>query len=682
MRFLCALFLGLAIVAAQVLHGGLQWPAFLLPSSVLLILAGVMTLFAVVRNRAPAAPGAVIGVAVFAGYVIWRCVHGLDLYLSRVELQQTLLGALAFFVASSGLGDARSRFAFLGILLVAATGQAILGFVQFSLGGFSAPLGWFSLNLKAEYAGRFLTRSHGLFINPNHFAWFETWAALFCVALACWARTGVVMRILLGYLALMFLVAGVLSGSRGGMAALMAGLITFGLASGVAVCLTIRRGGLPIVLGVGTLLAVCAGAIFTVYSGNWVAQARVDSLQSLDVREFYLRDAFRLFQTFPLLGAGPEAFRYAARLYRVDQDNFSGDALFAHDDWLQTLAEYGVVGLGLALLAVAILLGGGLIRFLQTVRLRALGGDRPFSNSGAILLGALSATVAFCVHSLTDFNLHIPANAMLAGATLGLLASTLPGERKGAARLPVVILRVLGGVGTATLVGALALMTWQHGPADYQSLAAANAFAVGNVKTALAHTERGLRWQPDDAALLATKGRALYAFESAQSFEGTNALSEEAVMAQAAKEEALEAQKGDAADDEEEAEEEENVPAIKELTPEERRKLYQSSADAFAAAQKQQPAERAFYVERGKALAETGAEAEAVRQYLAAIELDPRADFTYGALGDYFYEKDQLPRALRIFTLGAPLMWEGYCATREKDVAEELFPPPDAGDSQ
>jgi len=585
---------------------------------------------------------------VLGAYLVWRCAHPSDHFLGRVEMGQVLAAVLAFAMGYGALTHTRARFVFFGVVLAGAVAQAGVGFFQFAQGGMVAPLGWFALDLQSVYAERFATRAHGFFVNPNQFAWLMGWATLSCVALASWARVHVITRVILIYLALMFLAADLLSGSRGGLLSLVAGGVAFGLVSVVGIATMLRRGRGLIISGAVFLVALCLGFGWFVYSSNWMIQGRMDAMLFPDVREILLEHARRQFEVAPLLGMGPGMFGYAARLYRTG--NQPSDAVFAHDDWLQTLVEYGFVGFSLALLVVLILLAGGVGRFFMALRRRVLAGERPLSNSAGVLLAAITTTVTFCVHSFTDFNLHIPANALLAGATLGLLAGT-GGDPAGARRLPAGLLRTFTGGGIAVAAVALGLFVWWHGAADFYALRSANAYASGQVRAGLADANTGLTFRPDDAQLQALRGRGLSDFESAEQFE----LEAKSDFSSA---------KG---------------PDGEELTPETRRKLYQAASDAFTAAIAQQPMERSLLVGRATALLEAGREESARKDLLEAIRLDPSHAYAYGAYGDYLYEKGHLDRALRIYTLGTTLPGGGYCGQQAESVREELAPTPGAG---
>ena len=98
---------------------------------------------------------------------------------------------------------------------------------------------------------------------------------------------------------------------------------------------------------------------------------------------------------------------------------------WAHNDYLNALAEWGVVGTGLVASAW-VLLGLGVLKTWPCVRgkPRDLGEERN-SNKFAFVLGASLGLAAILAHSVVDFNMHIPANAILAIALMALLSSHL-----------------------------------------------------------------------------------------------------------------------------------------------------------------------------------------------------------------------------------------------------------------
>jgi len=104
---------------------------------------------------------------------------------------------------------------------------------------------------------------------------------------------------------------------------------------------------------------------------------------------------------YPLLGTGLGTFASVYPAY--DESGRSVRYSHAHNDYLEYLSELGVVGL-------ILLLGGlGFIVVSSFLIWRV----RRHPEVKGLALGGIVAIVAILIHSITDFNLHIPANMAL-----------------------------------------------------------------------------------------------------------------------------------------------------------------------------------------------------------------------------------------------------------------------------
>jgi hypothetical protein len=131
--------------------------------------------------------------------------------------------------------------------------------------------------------------------------------------------------------------------------------------------------------------------------------------------------ALLTYQLSPVTGVGAGTYLYYGRHFR--DPSVQNDPQHVHSDYLELLCEYGILGcvaMGLFLIPH---LGAGLVamRGLVRERLRPLRLAR--SNELALLIGALSGLGALLLHSVIDFNLHIPANVMVCAMWLGILAN-------------------------------------------------------------------------------------------------------------------------------------------------------------------------------------------------------------------------------------------------------------------
>ena len=251
-------------------------------------------------------------------------------------------------------------------------------------------------------------------MNRNHFAGFVE--LVFPVALVPLVLGKVRKErwIVVGLFGLLPIGALFLSASRGGV-------ISFGVQLAVLILIMIlRRTGGKHVLAGGLVLLLA----FLLVSWLGVRQVldRFSSLQSLEVttgkRASMRHDTWRVFLDHPWTGTGlgtlPTVFPAYETLYDAKFVNH------AHNDYLETLADTGVVGGALCATFIGMLLFLSLRQLLQI--------DKPFA--AALHISGLVACVGFLVHSFVDFNLHIPSNALL----FLLMAHLATGEILPAAR--------------------------------------------------------------------------------------------------------------------------------------------------------------------------------------------------------------------------------------------------------
>jgi tetratricopeptide (TPR) repeat protein len=238
----------------------------------------------------------------------------------------------------------------------------------------------------------------------------------------------------------------VLTGSRGGLLGLVAGLVTVLLLSLYGRAVSRAALAVVAVLLIGTLVATWFGADVAL---RRVSSARSDAFA--DVRWVVYDQALRMLGDAPWLGFGLGTFADAFPFYRpagVPADKLVD---FAHNDYLQLAAETG--GVGIVILGWAL---GGLVLF--TLR-RWLARHDPFVRG--LTVGALGALAALAVHSVLDFGLHMPANALQAVVVLALLPA-------------VVALRTQRGAG-----GGVDLPTWTRTLSRPERLGAVAATVVG-----------------------------------------------------------------------------------------------------------------------------------------------------------------------------------------------------------
>ncbi len=264
----------------------------------------------------------------------------------------------------------------------------------------------------------------GPFINRNHFAGFLEMAAGLIGARIV-SRTLQRERLVL-YVCYLIIVCSalVLSASRGGYLSLVAVILFLALmslslrnkkteAAPSGRALQLRLVGamiLLVVMSFGTMFLTSSdelmqrfGQVQNDLGGGELADDRFD-------RRDLWQTTLPLIKDHPLLGVGFGAYQFAYPRY--DQSSGLLRVEQAHNDYLQLLADTGVLG-GLAMLAFIILLFARGVAALQTRDLL----------QRAISLGALAGCFGIAVHSFVEFNLQVTTNAQMFLA-LAALATT------------------------------------------------------------------------------------------------------------------------------------------------------------------------------------------------------------------------------------------------------------------
>jgi O-antigen ligase len=309
-------------------------------------------------------------------------------YNTRIELLLLLADLIILFLAVQAfrtLSDWRSFVWFgmgLGFLV------SIFGVLQHLT--FNGKLYWFR---EMHYGGI----PFGPYANRNHFAGFvELVLPLALVPLVLgrvrrerWAVVGLFAVVPLG--ALFF------SASRGG-------IVSFGIELAVLALVMIwrRSAGKQLLVGATVLLLAL---LMVSWLGVGQILQRFSSLQSLETtvgkRASMRRDTWRIFLTHPLAGTGLGTLQIVYPPYETLYDGKIVN--HSHNDYLEALAETGLLGGLCCAWFLGVLLSQSLMRLRQLNH----------SFAGALQLSGLVACSGFLVHSLVDFNLHIPSNFLL-----------------------------------------------------------------------------------------------------------------------------------------------------------------------------------------------------------------------------------------------------------------------------
>ena len=210
--------------------------------------------------------------------------------------------------------------------------------------------------------------------------------------------------------------------SRGGWAA--AGI---GLSALLGVLLGRRNHRIPaflllvVLLGGGSFVAKNYLAKSLTYMHR--VEGTLDNAQNtLDFRRDMWMAAEKMWLDNFWSGAGPAHYDYRFRQYRAEHVQARPDR--AHNDYLNLLADWGTVG-GIIVLSGITVFAAGLLQTRRHAGRSENNFSGGMSNRLAFFIGSSAGLLALAAHSFVDFNLHIPANAILGVTLLALLSSNL-----------------------------------------------------------------------------------------------------------------------------------------------------------------------------------------------------------------------------------------------------------------
>jgi tetratricopeptide (TPR) repeat protein len=129
-----------------------------------------------------------------------------------------------------------------------------------------------------------------------------------------------------------------------------------------------------------------------------------------------------MWKDHPWFGVGPDHFDFRFRQYREPVDKTQGRPGRVHNDYLNTLVDYGAVGFLLLLLPIGVGVWA-VVRCWPFLQRSSGDFNAKKSNRAGLVLGAAAGLIALLVHSFFDFNMHIPSNAFVAIVLLAILTT-------------------------------------------------------------------------------------------------------------------------------------------------------------------------------------------------------------------------------------------------------------------
>ncbi|HEY5344806.1 MAG TPA: O-antigen ligase family protein, partial [Verrucomicrobiae bacterium] len=354
-------------------------------------------------------------VLAFMAYAVVRHFTADIEYVARLETIQVLLFGFLFFAVLNNLRGQEEISIVSGTLIAVGAFTACYAVVQLTRNS----------NVVWNQVSPYLNRASGTYISPNNLSCLLAMLLPLALAYLLVGKVNIVTRILLGYAALAMAAGLAVTFSRGGWIAAAAGIILLlGILLGhgnhrlkAAVLLAV------ILLGGGFLTSHYLSKTFG-YMRRVAAPDEAASLQvvdtSADSRLLLWRSAVQMWTDYPWCGVGPGHYDYRFREYRPEWVQGRPDRV--HNDYLNLLADWGAVGGGIVLVGIGIFIFW-LRKTWPHVRREENDFGSGQSNRFAFFIGAVCGLAALAVHSAMDFNLHIPANALVGVVLLALVAS-------------------------------------------------------------------------------------------------------------------------------------------------------------------------------------------------------------------------------------------------------------------
>ena len=310
-------------------------------------------------------------------------------FATRTEVLKLASYFLVFFLAAQAFRTREDCSTLAWFVIAFCFGVSLFAIVQH-----------FTSDSEIYWLSQFKTGGEpfGPYVNRNHFAGFVE--LTLPAGLALMAFRGVRREVvpLMTVLTIVPLSAIVLAGSRGGIIGMV-------MEMGVLVLLL---GGQRVLRG-GRIAAAATVTVAALALIAWVgadrAIERFSALSSqevsMDRRISMFRGAAHIFFEHPIQGSGLGTLVAVYPRYETAYDGKVVD--HAHNDYIEALADTGILG-GLCGLMFLWLL-------YREARKAFVAEQGRFSRG--LHAGAIVAVSGLLLHSFVDFNLHIPANAML-----------------------------------------------------------------------------------------------------------------------------------------------------------------------------------------------------------------------------------------------------------------------------
>jgi O-antigen ligase/tetratricopeptide (TPR) repeat protein len=350
-------------------------------------------------------------VAGFVIYAIIRYSQAEIEFVARQELIRILVYAFLFLLILNNLHRQGTTRLVVFTLLLVGVALSMYAIYQFLTGSESVLI----YPKPPQYRGR----GSGTYICPNHLAGFLGLVLPLALANLFLGKCSHVLRVVYGYASVVILAGIGVTISRGGYLATGLGMLVF-----FGILIRYQSYRRPALI---TLLIILIGAYAFVHKARQ-PQKRLSlmftpgQLEDTAVRPSLWGAAVRMWKDHFWLGVGPAHFDYRFRAYRPEE--VQSRPYWVHNDYLNAVVDWGAAG-GVIIGITLVCLGAGAVRtwkYVHRVR-NDLVAKR--SDRAAHVLGCSMGLLIVLIHSAVDFNMQIPANAIVAITLMASLTSHL-----------------------------------------------------------------------------------------------------------------------------------------------------------------------------------------------------------------------------------------------------------------
>ena len=280
---------------------------------------------------------------------------------------------VALFLSALYLFQMMSSRVILGLALVGATIAALLAVGDFS---HFLPFEGLTHGLLSQEEG---SRASGGFSDANYLGLFMAPAAILALSALTWSR-GVLRRLLVPVVILLFVCIAT-TFSRGTYLGTLVGVL-------ILIAMRSKPAALVFAIGAGFLALTLYPAFLEARLGGVLsADDAFDLLRSESSRTAVAAAAFAMLASSPVFGVGFGVFQYVSPSYTGDS---AVVATFSHNQFLNVLAEQGVVG---------ILFVSGMVVLLAI----ALRTSRSPVRGTALAMGGAYLVLSLFINSTTSF---------------------------------------------------------------------------------------------------------------------------------------------------------------------------------------------------------------------------------------------------------------------------------------